>query len=260
MPKPRKSRKPPSPVKAVTRTERPPTERSSPIANLTMRVDEPETPSAGSEPSIRTDTPSSAEHVALDASGSESPWPESLPLYNSPTPYLGQGRTFVSTPGRAQRELPLRSAHPSESSSIPHFPSQAAHCQFGYESTAPRLGANQTRQSGPFTRSPPAQPVALKVENICHPTFAASSSCPAEAFLPTEVDYSTDYWSPQIEPTMYTAGTDPMVPYLPCTNGPFGNGHAWTDGNWVMMPADYEGLDEDLRQRLITQAASVPRY
>lgn len=279
---------------------------NAPVANMSIDVqveEEDTTPSEGSEPGILVDTSSLTEEAAIDASCSEPILSESrtiqhgLPLLDSPTPlerqqnsawwaqekwtslsaYLGQDPTaatypnafgLVMTPGEAQRDMPVPGQYRSESSSIQSFPSQAAHRQFDYESTASHGFANRMCPHGTFTRSPPDRPIAPKVENFCHPTFAASSTG-LEGAWSADPDYQglqTDsLWNAQIEPLVYTPAAHPS---MPCTNNSFSSvgsgtsfssGHTWNGGNQAPMPACHQGLDEDLHH-LNLRAVSAPQY
>lgn len=256
-----------------------------------------------SEPSILADTSSSTEEVIPNASYPEPtlckaratrhglPFSDSLSPtdishssvkenWTSQSVNMGQDSTIftrpnpfasVATPGEAQRSMPLHGQCYFGSSSMQTFPNQEfLGRQYDQESTASERVANRMRPKQTFTCSLPTRPVAPKVENLRHSTFAASSTGLVGAF-PTDADYSSwqvnDLYNAQVESSMYTAVADPSISLLPSTNGSFSSGYSdasnstglqldtWNGGNQGLMPYD-EGLDEGLN----LQAGNVPGY
>ena len=295
MPKPRcKSRKAP---KLAAKAVIPPSEQvkqeaeernssacKAPIANMvvTAQTEEEEAdPSEGCEPSMHSDSYSSTEEGASDGSCYEpnrahnsvlgSWFQRSANLRQDPTIFT-RPDSFGSfaTSGEIHRALPFRDQYRPGSSSTQLFPNQGfERRQNGHES------ANWMRPNGISTHSPPSRPIAPKMENVCHQTFAASSSGVAGYFHP-DADYTSwqtqNLWDAQIEPSTNTAVADPSISFLPATNGYFGSDYsgagfsfglqpdAWNGGNQALVPPNHDGLDEDLQQSLSLQAVNAPQY
>lgn len=284
---------------------------TAPVANMGINLPaegQDTISSAGSESSSFADTPSSTEEGFSDASCPEpvlreaSTFQHGLPFFDPSSPTdvrhnlaqknstqqsanLGQGRTtFIgpnpfgsaATHGEAQRSLPFRDRYHFGSSSMQGYPSQKfPRRPYNHQSTASRRFTNPRRPNGTLTRSPPARPVAPKVENIRHQPFAASSSGLVGAFS-AGVDYSRwqtdDLWNAQTERSMYTAVADPSVSLLPSTIGSFSSGYSdasfsnglnldtWNGGNQALMQPCHQGLDEERQRRLNIQAIGIPGY
>ncbi|KAF6241677.1 hypothetical protein HO173_000388 [Letharia columbiana] len=229
---------------------------------------------------------SSSERVAPQAS---SPKPRlckartiqhGLPFYDSPSPKQKRHNSAQENWSTQPADLtqdPTVFTHPNFFGSwMQSFPSQEfVRRQYDHESTASQVVANPMRPNGAFTRSPPAGPVATRVEHARPPTFVASSSGLVGAFS-TGTEYSSwqtdDPWNPQAEPSMYSAVPGPSTSLLPCTNGSFSNGYSganfssglpldiWNDGNQTGMPPYHQGVDEDVQHCLNLQAVGMPWY
>ena len=278
---------------------------NAPVATMCIDLqteDERQDPSEGSERWSRADTAPSTEEVGPDVScpgpisckgrtvqymspSFDSPgskdrghdsvqedWtlpfaniPQSPAITTHPSPY-----SSVMTPGEAQRSLPLRGQYHCGSSSMQNFSSQVPRGQNKHRSTARPPGADQIVDC-----SPPARPVAPKVENARYPLFAGSSSG-LVGVPPADTDYSgwriEDHRSPQVEPSIFTAVDDPSASLLASTNGSFSSGYSgantfsapqlvsFDDGGRTMMQPYYQSLDEDSQRYYDTQAVGIPHY
>lgn len=286
--------------------ERNPSACNAPIANMgiTTQTEEEEVgASAGCDPSMLSVSSSSTEEVASDASSYEPGMCKSrtpqhgLPVFDSPSPTgrphnLVQGNWFqqsanfrqdpttfarsdtcgpFATPSEVQRVLPFRDQYRPGSPSTTSHPNQdLVHRQYDHDS------ANRMRPNRISTRSPSSRPCPPKTENVCHQTFAGSSTGFAGLWGPDadHLNWQTqNLWDAQIEPATYMDVADPGISFLPATNGSFGGDYGgasfsfgmqpdtWNDGNQALVPPNHHSLDEGIiQQRLNLQAVNAPQY
>lgn len=258
--------------------------------------DEREDPSEGSEPRNRADTTPSTEEISPDASCPEqissksrtvrhtspsfdSPGPNdrrhdsaledwsqtsrSVNVRQDPAPFmLPTSHNSVTTHGEAQISLPLQGQDLLRSSSMQNFPGQVASRQNEYTSTArPQV-----------IRSPPARPIAPKVDNFRYPELAGSSSG-LSGVWPADTSWQLeDHWSSQAEASMFTDVAEPSASFSASTNGSFSSGYSnanisgipqldtWDGWSQIMMQPHYQSLDENAQRAFGMQAAGTHRY
>lgn len=268
-----------------------PTVCNTPAASMCLDLemeDESIDLSKGSEPSIHMDTPSSTEEVVPDEPtlyrarriqhGRRNSVQENWTMQSADLRQTSNSSAhptpdgYVVTRGEPQRSLPLGDQHRFGSSSVQTFPSQVAGHHNDYMSTASQRVASQNRI---FTHSPPARPVAPKVENVRYLGFAASSSGTVGAF-PENDDYTSwqiqDRWTPQAASSAYTAAAGSSASPFPSTNTSFSTTYGdarlptgpqldtWNNGNQVPYQPYHQSFDADPQQHFGMQTGGIPPY
>lgn len=156
----------------------------------------------------------------------------------------------VTTLGEAQMSLPLRGRDYFRYSSMHSYPSQDACRQNEHSSTA----------NPQVARSPQARPIAPKVDKVCYPALAGSSSG-LSGVWPADTDWQLeDHWSSQAEASMFTNVAEPSGSFSASTNGSFSSGYSdanmasvphldtWGDWSQTMMQPHYQSLDENTQR------------
>ena len=307
--KPRcKSRKAPKSAvkaaKASSKSEEPKQRHSSvctaPVAKMYIDVeteDERKDSNEWSEPRNRADTTSSIEEISPDASCPEQISSKtrtvghtSLPSLDSPGPKdrrhdsaledwsqtlrsvnirqdpavftLRSPYDSVTTHGEVQMSPPLRGQDPLTSSSMQNFPAQVASRQNEYTSTArPHV-----------IRSPPARPIAPKVENVHYPAFTGSSSG-LSGVWPADTGWQLeDHWGSRVESSVFTDVAEPSASFSTSTHGSFSSGYSdanvsgvpqldnWDGWSQTMMQPHYQSLDENTQRAFGMQAVGTHRH
>lgn len=243
---------------------------TAPVAKMYIDVeteDESKSPNEWSEPRNRADTTSSIEEISPDASCPEQISSKNRtvghtsPSLDSPGPMDRRDDSAIEDWSQTLRSVNIRQ-DPLTSSSMQNFPIQVASRQNEYTSTArPQV-----------IRSPPARPIAPKVENVRYPAFSGSSSGLSGVWPAGTGWQLEDHWGSQVESSMFTDVAEPSASFSTSTHGSLSSGYSdanvsgvpqldnWDGWSQTMMQPHYQSLDENTQRAFGMQAVGTHRH